>query len=87
MGVPEVVVEPTNGRRRRNRQSLAGARRAAALFRMWHGVRDMVNDAERLGDSELVHFLAVAQMLIEERTAELTPGGEAFVGIDTSLPN
>lgn len=87
MGVPAVVVEPANGRRRRNRQSMAGTKRAAALFRMWHGVRDMVEDAERLGDSELVHFLAVAQMLIEERTAELTPGGEAFVGIDTSLPN
>jgi hypothetical protein len=54
---------------------------------MWHGVRDIVDEAERLGDGELVHFLAVAQMLIEERTAELTPGGEAFVGIDTSLPN
>ncbi len=87
MGVPEVVVEPTNGRRRRNRQSPTGTKRAAALFRMWHGVRDMVGDAERLGDSELVHFLAVAQMLIEERTAELAPGSEAFVGIDTSLPN
>lgn len=87
MGVPEVVVEPTNGRRRRSRQSMAGTKRAAALFRMWHGVRDMVGDAERLGDSELVHFLAVAQMLIEERTAELAPGAGAFVGIEASLPN
>jgi len=88
MGEPEVIVEPANGRRRRNnRQSPAGTRRAAALFRMWHGVRDMVDDAERLGDGELVHFLAVAQMLIEERTAELSPGGAAFVGIESSLPN
>ena len=87
MGVPEVVVEPTNGRRRRNRQSLAGAKRAATLFRMWHGVRDMVDDAESLGDGELLHFLAVAQMLIEERTAELAPGAEAFAGIEASLPN
>lgn len=87
MGVPEVVVEPTNGRRRRNRQSLAGTKRAAALFRMWHGVRDMVDEAERLGDGELLHFLAVAHMLIEERTAELAPGAEAFSGIETSLPN
>jgi hypothetical protein len=87
MGMPEVVVEPTNGRRRRNRQSATGTKRAAALFRIWHGVRDMMDEAERLGDGELIHFLAVAQMLIEERTAELTPGGEAFVGIDISLPN
>ena len=47
----------------------------------------MVDDAERLGDGELVHFLAVAQMLIEERTAELTPGAAAFVGIEAGLPN
>jgi hypothetical protein len=87
MGEPAAVVEPTNGRRRRNRQSMAGTKRTAALFRMWHGVRDMVADAERLGDGELVHFLAVAQMLIEERTTELTPGAEAFADIDTSLPN
>jgi hypothetical protein len=86
MGVPEIVVEP-NVRRRRNRQSQSGTKRAAALFRMWHGVRDMVDDAERLGDGELVHFLAVAQLLIEERTSELAPGAEAFAGIDTSLPN
>jgi hypothetical protein len=84
--VPEIVVEPAV-RRRRNRQPLGGTRRAAALFRMWHGVRDMVDDAERLGDGELVHFLAVAQLLIEERTSEMAPGAEAFLGIDTSLPN
>ena len=54
---------------------------------MWHGVRDMVDQAERLGDGELVHFLAVAQMLIEERTSELAPGAEAFASIETSLPN
>jgi hypothetical protein len=86
MVVPEIVVEP-NVRRRRNRQSLAGTKRAAALFRMWHGVRDMVDEAERLGDGELVHFLAVAQLLIEERTSDMVPGAEAFSGIDTSLPN
>jgi hypothetical protein len=87
MGVPEIVVEPTNVRRRRKRQSLDGTKRAAALFRMWHVVRDMMQDAERLGDGELIHFLAVAQLLIEERTSEMAPGAEAFVGIDTSLPN
>jgi hypothetical protein len=87
MGVPDIVVEPTNGRRRRKRQSPDGTKRAAALFRMWHVVRDMVEDAERLGDGELLHFLAVAQLVIEERTSEMAPGAASFVGIDTSLPN
>jgi hypothetical protein len=86
MGVFEIVVEP-NARRRRNRQSLDGTKRAAALFRIWHGVRDMIDEAERLGDGELVHFLAVAQLLVEERTTALAPGAADFAGVDTSLPN
>jgi hypothetical protein len=28
-------------------------------------VRELTEEAERLGDSELVHFLAVAQLLVE----------------------
>ena len=86
MGVFEIVVEP-NVRRRRNRQPLAGTKRAAALFRIWHGVRDLIGEAERLGDGELVHFLAVAQLLIEEKATALTAGTTAFDQADTSLPN
>jgi hypothetical protein len=86
MGVFEIVVEP-NVRRRRNRQPLTGSKRAAALFRVWHGVRELIDEAERLGDGELVHFLAVAQLLIEEKTVALTAGGPAFDQVDTSLPN
>lgn len=86
MGVFEIVVEP-NARRRRNRQRLTRTKRAAALFRIWHGVRDMIEEAERLGDGELVHFLAVAQLLVEERTAALAPEAANFAGIDTALPN
>ena len=86
MSVFEIVVEP-NIRRRRGRQPLSGKKRAAALFRIWHGVRELLGDAERLGDSELVHFLAVAQLLVEEKTADLEQDMPAFKAIDTSLPN
>jgi hypothetical protein len=86
MGVFEIVVEP-RVRRRRCRSPLSGKRRAAALFRVWHGVRDLIEEAERLGDSELVHFLSVAQMLVEEKAVELNAPTAAFEGIDTSLPN
>lgn len=82
----EIIVEP-NIRRRRGRQSLSGKKKAAALFRVWHGVRELMEQAERLGDSELVHFLAVTQLLIEERATTLTSGVAAFEEIDTSLPN
>ena len=50
-------------------------------------MRELIEEAERLGDSELVHFLAVAQLLVEEKTTALTSGTAAFDAIDTSLPN
>lgn len=86
MGVFEIVVEP-NVRRRRNRQPLSGSKRAAALFRVWHGVRELVDEAERLGDGELVHFLAVAQLLVEEKATAFASGTVVFDEVDTSLPN
>ena len=86
MGVFQIVVEPRL-RRRRGRRSASGKKQVAALFRIWHGVRELLDEAERLGDSELVHFLAVAQMLVEEKTAELEADIPAFKSIDTSLPN
>jgi hypothetical protein len=84
--VIEIIVEP-NVRRRRSRRPLSGKKKAAALFRVWHGVRELIAEAERLGDSELVHFLAVAQLLIEERATTTTSGIAAFDQVDTSLPN
>lgn len=85
MSVFDIVVEP-NVRRRRGRQ-LSGKKRAAALFRVWHGVRELLQEAEQLGDSELVHFLAVVQLLVEEKTVELENDVPAFRAIDSSLPN
>ncbi len=86
MGAFEIVVEPKI-RRRRGRQPMSYKKRAAALFRVWHGVRELIEEAERLGDSELVHFLAVSQLLVEEKVAALTSGTVAFDEVDTSLPN
>ncbi len=86
MGEFEIVVEP-NVRRRRSRRPLSDKKRAATLFRVWHGVRELVEEAERLSDSELVHFLSVAQLLVEEKVTALTTGTAAFDAVDTSLPN
>jgi hypothetical protein len=85
MGVFEIVVEPSS-RRRRVRQPLEGSRRAAALFRSWHALRDLIEEAERMGEAEVVHFLAVAQMLIEEKANALT-AATAFDGVEAGLPN
>jgi len=81
----QIIVEP-NVRRRRVHKPLSKKKKAAALFRVWHGVRELIAEAERLGDNEMVHFLAVAQLLIEER-ATTTPGVPAFDRADASLPN
>jgi hypothetical protein len=86
MSVFEIIVEP-RARRRRGRQLLSAKKRAAALFRVWHGVRELIFEAERMGDGELVHFLAVAQLLVEEKAVTLTADVVGFEGIDTSLPN
>ena len=82
----EIVVEP-KVRRRRSHQPVSYKKKAAALFRIWHGLVELIQDAERRGDSELVHFLAVAQLLVEERTTTLTSGTVAFDATDTSQPN
>ncbi len=82
----DIVMEPRI-RRRRVREPLSGKKKAATLFRVWHGVREMIEEAERLGDSELVHFLAVAQLLVEERVTVMTSGIAAFGAVDTSRPN
>lgn len=81
------IIVDANVRRRRGRRPLSGKKKAAALFRVWHGVRELIEQAERLGDSELVHFLAVTQLLVEERATTLTSGIVAFEHVDTSLPN
>ncbi len=81
----QIIVEP-NVRRRRARKPLSKKKKAAALFRVWHGVRELIAEAERLGDNEMVHFLAVALLLIEER-ATTTPGVPAFDRGDAGLPN
>lgn len=82
----EIIIEPKI-QRRRETAPLSDKKRAAALFRVWHGVRDLLEEAEGLADSELVHFLAVAQLLVEERVTALAGGVQGLRGVDTSLPN
>ena len=42
----DIIVDP-NVRRRRGRRPLSGKKKAAALFRVWHGVCDMIEEAAR----------------------------------------
>ena len=87
MGDTGIVVELRPRHKRVRRKGMSGKQRAAALFKLWHGVRELMGDAERLGESELVHFLAITQMLVEDKAAEAHPDAAAFRGMDTSLVN
>jgi hypothetical protein len=87
MSLFEIVVEP-RVRRRKVRRPLSGKKRAATLFRIWHGLRELNEEAGRLGDEELVHFLEVALLLVEDKVASAGSGIAAgFEGVDTSRPN
>lgn len=74
-------------RRRQDRRRVSDKKRAAALFRLWHDARHLIDLGERLGESELVHLLGVTQLLIEERAASLGSGGPALGDVDQGLPN
>ena len=87
MSLFEIVVEP-QVRRRRVRRPLSGKKRAAVLFRVWHGLRELNDEAERLGDGELVHFLEIARLLVEDKVAAESSGiATGFDEVDTSRPN
>ncbi|MFZ5782071.1 MAG: hypothetical protein ACOY4R_17895 [Pseudomonadota bacterium] len=80
----EIVAEPDC---RRARQPLSDREKAAALFRIWHGVHQMMAHAEALGDRELVHFLAVTQLLVEERAVTGACSLPALEQRAANLPN
>src|SRR5262249_38301494 len=84
--VIDIIVDP-NLRRRRARRPLSDKKKAAALFRVWHSVREMIEEAERLGGAQMGPFLAVSTLLVEERAHAAGSSIAAFDQIDTALPN
>ena len=87
MSLFDIVVEP-RVRRRRVRRPLSGKKRAASFYRIWHGLRDLHDEAQNLGDEELAHFLEVTRLLVEDKIASETSGNApAFDAVDTSVPN
>jgi hypothetical protein len=44
---------------------------ASSLYRFWHNVRDIREDAEKMKDKELVLLVGMVELLIEERAAGL----------------
>ena len=61
---------------------------ASALYQLWHGIRDLKEEAESLPDEELLLLIGMLELLIEERAASLAGRkGKALARADTSRPN
>jgi hypothetical protein len=87
MSLFEIVVEP-RVRRRRARKPTSAKQRAASFYRIWHGLRELNDEARHLGDEELAHFLEVSLLLVEDKIASETSGNApVFDSVDTSVPN
>ena len=87
MSLFEIVVEP-QVRRRQVKRPLSGKKRAATFYRIWHGLRELNDEALHLGDEELAHFLEVSLLLVEDKIASETSGNApVFDAVDTSVPN
>ena len=87
MNVFEIVVEP-RVRRRCVRQPISARKRAASLYRIWHGLRELNDEARHLGDEELAHFLEVNLLLVEDKIAsEHSGNAPLFDSLDTSVAN
>jgi hypothetical protein len=74
------------GRKSRKR-GLSTKQKASSLYRLWHTIQDIKEDAEQMKDNELVLLVGMIELLVEERTAGLTPRGAALAAADTSRPH
>jgi hypothetical protein len=73
--------------RKPRRRGLTTKQKASSLYRLWHTIQDIKEDAEQMKDSELVLLVGMIELLVEERTAGLTPRGAALAEADTSRPH
>jgi hypothetical protein len=81
-GLIEIIVEP-NVRRRCGRRPLSAKKKAAALFRVWHGVRELIGEAEHWATADGA-FPRGGPAPGQARHDRL--GVAAFEHVDTSLP-
>lgn len=73
--------------RKLRRRGLTPRQKASSLFRLWHSIQDIKEDAEQMKDSELVLLVGMIELLVEERTAGLNRRTAVLAGADTARPN
>ena len=71
----------------RKRQASA-KEQTSTLFYLWHNLRDIKAEAQRMDDGELVLLLEMTELLLEERICGLNIAPAAMAAAaDTALPN
>ena len=67
------------------KRRLSPKQKTAALFRLWHNLKEIETEAEQMGDSELVLLAGMMELLLEERISGLsgTPSA-ALATMDTA---
>jgi hypothetical protein len=69
------------------KRGLSAKQKASSLYRLWHSIQDIKDDAEQMRDSELVLLVGMIELLVEERTAGLSRRTAILNGADTARPN
>ena len=70
--------------RKPRKRALTTKQRASSLYRLWHTIQDIKEDAEQMKDSELLLLVGMIELLVEERTAGLSSRGAVLATADTS---
>jgi hypothetical protein len=65
-----------------NRRSVPTRQKAANLYRLWHSIQDIKDDAEQMKDKELVLLVGMMELVVQERTASLTQRGATLAVAD-----
>jgi hypothetical protein len=73
--------------RKPRRRGLSTRQKASSLFRLWHSIQDIKEDAQHMNDEELALLVGMIELLVEERAAGLGRRGAALAGADTTRPN
>ena len=70
------------------KRRLSTRQKTTTLFYLWHNLRDIKAESERLADEELGLLLGMVELLVEDRISGLNIAhGAMLAAADTARPN
>lgn len=73
--------------RKPRKRGLSSKQRVSSLYRLWHSIQDIKEDAVEMKDKELMLLVGMVELVVEERTAGLSRQGASVAAADTSRPH